>query len=254
MMVGGNIHFTGKTAKQGNHILVWNIQRLWRLFKVSLGKCRHHYLMRCFRDLSVSHLSARKSNHTECTSRPVSARGVVLVEAAISIPVLLLLCFGMFEIGNLLEKASWLNQSTYLATSLGSERTIGVGEDVSFDRVTQLIDLHNQASGCTGAMCVVPPAENILSRYVTNPNAGVEQAFNVSVEAPVTGLTGIISEVFSLNLSYTAPALARNGSSVLYSGFGNPDGAYDCRGERQGIGEGGDLSVCHSGVVVPSDD
>ncbi|MBN8548387.1 MAG: pilus assembly protein [Deltaproteobacteria bacterium] len=145
-----------------------------------------------------------------------SSRGVVLVELAVVIPLLvLILVVGVLELGRLFTQMSWLANVSYVSVLAGSESPPGApGELAMHSKFDQLFNLQSQA---------------ILTHTSSPLYRQAEDMVEMDVQATVKTLTPIISLPVSMKL--VGPMLALDPAAAgNLNEFKNPNCLYNCNG------------------------
>ena len=121
------------------------------------------------------------------------SNGASMVEFAIFVPFLIILFFGLVELGRLLSEYTWVAQATYQTAMLGSETSLAIRNNAMEKRKSQLKNL--QGSNLEGELVLTPQnEEDPNNRYVRvslqgrlfnllNSNYGLN--LNVSAAAPI---------------------------------------------------------------------
>lgn len=163
-----------------------------------------------------------------------NSKGVLLVELAIVLPLMILLLFvGILELGRLLSQVSWLANVAYVSVLTGGENPPGVGENMMYAKYNQLADLQSGA----------------LSSKT--PHAQYNQA-NDQVEMDITANVKTLTPIVTLPISMRLvgpmlmldPAVAGDLDS-----FDNPTCLYNCNGVKTSCCA--PYVACGSWVCIP---
>lgn len=178
----------------------------------------------------------------------VSDRGASLLETAIAVPLLLIFFFGLVELGQLIREAMRLNQASYVAAALGSDREPNqTNANLAVQRARTAYRI--MEGGNSDA-----DLSRLTAGYGISEDGGVDSFF-LNFQAS-TWYGRILSGNRSRQISYVGPVLGRTGTSLTLSPPSNPEHSYDCQGEAGAMNAARMESACESWSVrsVPEDD
>ena len=121
-----------------------------------------------------------------------SARGSVLTEMVVVLPLCLLFMIGMLEVGRLLAQYSWVQQTTYNAAILGSGLTT---TDVVASPEVVANSLFNKLNQAKGNMS----QPKIRAAYRPGHNPGIDDTVSVNVRSNLN----LISNFYPLSINNT---------------------------------------------------
>jgi hypothetical protein len=163
--------------------------------------------------------------------------GAAFVEFALFLPFLILLMYGVVELGRLLSNISWISQAAYHGTMIGTETSSSFGEEVVRARINDFYDIQGEKlSNAPISHTAYEEASN--SRLVTvEIHASIPELLNVPT--PWSKLDSL-----TMNVRLAGPLLVKNsGIPSNLNEFGTNGCIYDCAGQPVCCGNGCSASM-----------
>ncbi len=174
-----------------------------------------------------------------------SSRASVIVEFAITAPLLITIIAGIVGAGHYLTQLPWSAHTAYQLASTLAENPSDIGSLAVYSRLDQL--MLERRTMFSGLGLFEPHAQKLFPNSFYGSVNGVE-VVGVRFETTLAGLIRIPMPS-ALTMEFTAPHLAASIDVASITGFQDPAVQYDCCGIRctEAGSNCGSPTVCYDG-------